>query len=343
MSAEVGAKLRHRLLVRGQTDLDGNPLVGDELRQPLDVGGPIGDAPRRDLRFVEQPRPVADPVGVQVADRLEDRLGPVVFARVNGLAQERFVRHLVGHAVLLGGVSLLLARQVDADDEQPLVVLQPGGRARHLHAGGRVHFLGRCLGQRLEDPAVAFGELRRERPQRAQDDARDKARLPPRDNLRPGVVRGGGTPNPGIDGAHRAGEIQSGPDVQLRREPNLDVAHAFGLAVLAQLERRLLERFVILEYRDRVLESLEILAQVGVARPEDELPQPGFGVRRQGDAAPPGQIDQRAQPEGPVEMDVQVRLRQSANHLWRHSGHNNPGKAVVTCRGTRTRTSWLAS
>ena len=56
----------------------------------------------------------------QVADRLEDRLGPVVLARVHGLAEERLVRDLVGVAMVLGRIALLLAGEVEADDQQAL-------------------------------------------------------------------------------------------------------------------------------------------------------------------------------------------------------------------------------
>ena len=66
---------------------------------------------------------MADAVGVQVADGLEDRLRAVVLAGVDGLAQERLVGHLVGGAVVLRRVALLLAREVDAHHQQALVAL----------------------------------------------------------------------------------------------------------------------------------------------------------------------------------------------------------------------------
>ena len=43
-----------------------------------------------------------DAIRVQVRDRLEDRLRPVVLARVNGLAEERLVRHLPARATVTG-------------------------------------------------------------------------------------------------------------------------------------------------------------------------------------------------------------------------------------------------
>ena len=87
---------------------------------------------------------MADAVGVQVADRLEDRLGAVVLARVDGLAEEGLVRDLVGLAVVLRRVALLLPGEVDPDDEQALLAPQPGGGAGHLEAGRGVDLASRA-------------------------------------------------------------------------------------------------------------------------------------------------------------------------------------------------------
>ena len=106
---------------------------------------------------------MADAVGVQVADGLEDRLGAVVLAGVDGLAEERLVRDLVGLAVVLGGIALLLPGEVDADDEQALLAAEPGGRARHLEAGHGVDLLLGGLRQGLEEAPEAERELRRKK------------------------------------------------------------------------------------------------------------------------------------------------------------------------------------
>jgi hypothetical protein len=66
------------LLVRGEADLDRDALVRHELGEVLDVALAVADHRARDLRLVEEPGAVADPVGVQVPDRLEDGLRAVV-------------------------------------------------------------------------------------------------------------------------------------------------------------------------------------------------------------------------------------------------------------------------
>jgi hypothetical protein len=106
--------------------------------------------------------------------------------------------------------------------------------------------------------------------------------------------------------------------VELRGEAYLDVAHAFGLAVLGELEGRALERFRVLEHRDGIAEALEILGQVGVARAEDQRLQAFGRLRGQGDLAFAGQVYERGEPERAVQVDVEVRLRQAADQLRVH-------------------------
>src|SRR3989304_1430596 len=104
-------------LVGGQAHLDGDPLVGDERGQLLDVAPTVLDPRALDLGLVEEPGPVTDAVGVEVADRLEDRLRPVVLAGVNRLPKEGLVRDLAGPPVWSRRGALFLPREVDADDE----------------------------------------------------------------------------------------------------------------------------------------------------------------------------------------------------------------------------------
>ena len=185
---QVAGQLGHRLLVRGQAHLDRDPLVGDELGQPARRSALLVRDPRvLDLGLVEEPRAVADAVGVAVADRLEDRLGAVVLAGVDGLAEERLVRDLVGLAVVVGGIALLLAREVDAHDQQPLLVAQPRGGARHLEAGRGVDLVRAAPPAAPRRSAGSPGENSGgEEAQRAEDDPGDEARLARRDRPRAG-------------------------------------------------------------------------------------------------------------------------------------------------------------
>ena len=84
----------------------------------------------------------------------------------------------------------------------------------------------------------------------------DEARLAARRHLGPRVERQRGAADPGIDGPDDVGEVEPGPDVKLRREPDLHVSHALGLAVLAQLEGRAFERLPVLQHGDGVPEPL---------------------------------------------------------------------------------------
>ena len=121
---------------------------------------------------------------------------------------------------------------------------------------------------------------RAEEAQRAEDDAGDERRLVTRDHRRPLVEGGHRAAQTTVDRAHHVGQLEAGADVQLRREADLDVADTFLLAVLAQLERGALQRLGVGQHGDRVPEAFEVLAQVAITWPEDELAQAVFGLRR---------------------------------------------------------------
>ena len=129
-----------------------------------------------DLLLAEEPRPVTDPVRVQIAEGLEDRLRAVVLARMHGLAEERLVGDLIGVFVVARGVPLLLTREVDAHDEAPLVA-EASRRARDLDAGRRVQLETIRFGHRLEEPAETLRPGALEVAHRAQDHAGHELRL----------------------------------------------------------------------------------------------------------------------------------------------------------------------
>ena len=103
--------------------------------------------------------------------------------------------------------------------------------------------------------------------------------------------------------------------MELGREADLEVAHAFGLRVLAQLEGHALEGLLVLEHGHRVAEALEVLGQVAVALAEDLLAEALLGLRGQGDLPAPGQVDEGGEAQGPVEVDVEVGLGQAADEV----------------------------
>jgi hypothetical protein len=131
-----------------------------------------------------------------------------------------------------------------------------------------------------------------------------------RGSLVPGIT---GAPQSAIDGGDRLDGIESGMDMELWREANLEVADPFGLVVLGQLGCGPFERFCRLQRRDGVLEPAEVLAQARVAFLEHRLPQPAFGRAGQLHAAFAGQFDQGRQPQGAVEVDVEIGLRQGGH------------------------------
>ena len=318
MLAEVVGQLGHGLLVRGEADLDRDALVRDELGEVLDVALAVADPRARDLGLVEEPRAVADAVGVQVPDGLEDRLGAVVLAGVDGLAEEGLVRDLVGLAVVLRGVALLLPGEVDPHDEEALFPAQTRGRPGHLQARRRVDLaLGR-LGQGLEEPPEAEGELRGEEAHGAEDDAGREAGLLPGPDLGAAVERVGGPPQPPVHGPDDRRDVEPRPDVELGGEAHLEVAHALGLAVLGQLEGRPLEGLLVLQHRHRVLEALKVLVQVRVAGPEHQRFEPLGRLRGEGDLALAGELDERPEPERAVEVDVEVGLGEAADQVLVH-------------------------
>ncbi len=232
--------------------------------------------------------------------------------------------------MVLRGIALLLPGEVDPDHQQALLAAQPRRRARDLEARGRVDLALGGLGQRLEEAAEAQRELGPEEAHRAEQDAgREAGRLAAR-HLRAGVEGRRRPPQAAVHRAHDRGHLEAGPHVELRREAHLDVAHAVVLAVLGQLERGPLERLVVLEDTHRVAEPLEVLGQARVARRKNQRFQALRRLRGKGDLALAGELDQGAETQRPVEVHVQVRLREAADELAVHrAGIMSRGLAVT--------------
>ena len=272
----------------------------------------ILDSRVADLRRVEQPGSVPDPVCVKVADRLEDRFGAVILAGMNGLSQERLVGHLVGHLVNLGRKALLLACQVDPHDEQSLAS-QPRGGPRDLPAGHRVDLVGRRFREDFEEPLVRPREARPEEAHRTQDDPGREGRLLSGRHHIASIESVGRSPQTSIDRRDDLAYVEILRDVELWRETDLQISHTFGLAVLGQLECRALQCLSIRKDGDRVLKPAEILGEIRVALAEHQLAHTLLGVGGELDLLSLREFDQGAQAQASVEVDVEIGLRKAAN------------------------------
>jgi hypothetical protein len=107
------------LQVARQADLEGDAAVGDVLRQPLHIVLAIHDARITNRRRIKQISAMADAIGVQLGDGLEDRLRAIGLAGVHRLLHEGAVSHLEGLGVIHRGVARLLAGQIEAHHRQP--------------------------------------------------------------------------------------------------------------------------------------------------------------------------------------------------------------------------------
>ena len=253
--------------------------------------------------------PVADAVGVELGDRLEDALGPVRLARVHGLLEEVAVAELIGLDVVRRGVTCLGAGQVEPDNGQAQAIAGIHHRPRQGVRRGPVDLLD---GPALEDPqqvAVVGAESPREHAHRARDDAVPERRLlSDRDRIA-ALVLALEAIEPAGDRGEDAGGVHVATNVQLRREPDLEVPHALGGAVLAELVGHALERLLVGEDGARVGEPVQVVGQVAVAVLEHELAQPLGRPRGQRDPSGAGEVDEGLEPERPVEVAVQVGLR----------------------------------
>ena len=154
MLAQLGEH-RKGLQIRGQADFQSDPPISDIARQPLDVAFAVGDRAVLDPVGVEQPGAVADAIGAAIGDGLEDRLRPVVLARVHRLAQEGRVRQLIGALVRGGRESALWSGQVDADDRKAQLVARLDRAAHHRLAGDAVDLLTRQISERREHLGIS--------------------------------------------------------------------------------------------------------------------------------------------------------------------------------------------
>ena len=123
----------------------------------------------------EQPRTVTNAIRMTIGDRLENRFGTVVLARVHGLAKEMLMCQLVGSHVILRREATFLAGKIQPHHRQAVVFGRGNGSARKLERGHGVDLICRRRRQRLEVGLVVLAEHRQEKAQRTNNHARLKA------------------------------------------------------------------------------------------------------------------------------------------------------------------------
>ena len=93
------------LQIAREANLQSDPSIGNVLTQTFDVSLGIFDLVVGDHVGIEEVRPVADAVRLQVCDGLKDTLGAVGFAGVYGLLEEMLVSQTKGFDVIVGRIA----------------------------------------------------------------------------------------------------------------------------------------------------------------------------------------------------------------------------------------------
>ncbi len=258
---------------------------------------------------------MAETVGVEVGDGLEDALRPVGLAGVDGLLQEVLVGQGVGRGMVLGREPGLGPGEVEPDDGQLELRLGLHGRPDELLRGQGEDALALGMGVNLEEGVEVLGEAEVEHPHGAGDNAVFEGRLGPAPHLRPAVELLLGPGQAAVEGGHSLDAGQPGVLVELRGEADLDVAHPFGLVVLGELVARPLQGRGGLEDGRGIGESLQIVGQAGILALEDQAPQSGLVMGRKRDALGVGQLDQGREAERSVQVEVEVGLGDPLDEL----------------------------
>jgi uridine kinase len=309
------AHAREGLGVAGEADFHGDALAGDVFGEMVNVRHGVVDGRVLDHLVREEPGAMADAVGIAFRDRLEDGLGPVGFAGVDGLADEMGMDVLVGGAVVVGRITRFRAREIEADDGQAFVVSQVDGRAGQFHRGSGADLGRRRVGHDLEEASVVRRHLRDDEAQRADDDTKVKRDVGAgADGLREIVAFLRATES-AANGGDDFLDVEPVIDVQLRRVADFDVADALGKIVFGQFESDALEALGGLHHGAGVGEALQVFGKIGVLGLEDEATQSVLGVGRQLDAVAFGQFDQGGDAQRAVEVQMQVGLGDAAEEF----------------------------
>jgi hypothetical protein len=217
-------------------------------------------------------------MGAADVDGLGDRLGSVRLPRVDRDVDVVVANQLERGPVVLGRVVVLRARQVEPDDAAALV----GDRQlRHLE-----RVLGRDVADAADDDVGLDAVLLLRHPQ-AREDALDHRR-----------------------------ELEAAPRVKHRRVADFHVADVLARGVLRELEGDARQRLLGLHDAQGDVERLEVLDERAAVFAEVHRRAKSFGVLRgQVDLLPLGELEDRRQPERPVQVDVEVGLGQLLDQL----------------------------
>ena len=278
MLAQILGQLRDGLLIARQAHLQSDPPVRHVAHQFVDVAPLVGDRLVTNVARTEQPGAVANAVGVAIGDRLEDGLGPIIFAGVHRLAEEVLVSQLVSGLVVLRRKATFLARQIQPHHRQAVVFRRRHRRAREFERRQRID-LGSWRGrQRLEVGLVVLAEHGQEEAQGTNNDPRLKAWQRARAHRRVAIDLALGPLDALTDSFQHLPDPERTAHVQLRRKADLGVEDVLGAAIEAQLVGDPLKRFCILQTGDGELESAQVFRQVLVGPLEDQIQQARRGA-----------------------------------------------------------------
>ncbi len=256
---------------------------------------------------------MTDAVGVAFRDGLENRLGPVGLPGVDRLAQEVAVGELVGLGVVGGRVARFFASEIEADNGQAMFIAELDGAAGHFHGCQGAQLFARCPGEQMEQATEVGAHVLIDGAHGAGDDAELERKIVAVHHGGRSVVRLSAALQSVGDGTYHIFHLQLVTDMELWRKPYLDVAHAFGNVVFSQLAGDSLNALGIAQHRTGVGEPAQILAEIGVAILEDQLAEAVFFMGGEFDFMGLGQLDERTEPKGPIEMDVEIALGYGAD------------------------------
>lgn len=296
----------HSLEVAGQTDFDGDAAFGDKLGKLFDVKFAVKDAFILDAVGAKEVVAMADAIGVEGGDCLEDAFRAEGFACVDGFAEEVAMDVAVGFDVIVGGISVFLSGQIEADDGDTFIAFDGNDGFGERVGGEAIEARGGGVGVDVVKTAEVLGEVSCKHPHGASDDAVFKGGFFAVADIGEVVEFFFGFGESSVHMAKDLGHIESGAAVELGSETDFDVADAFGKVIASKFISATFEGFACLENSDGVLEAAQVFAEVGVSGFEDGFFESVFGVGREGDFLFLSEFDQGFDADGTVEMEVKI-------------------------------------
>lgn len=298
----------HGLEIAGQTNFDGDTAFGDKLGELFDVKFAVKDAFILDAVGAEEVVAMTDAISVEGGDRLEDAFRAEGFACVDGFAEEVAMDVAVGFDVIVGGVSVFLSGEIEADDGDAFIAFDRDDGFGERVGGEAIEAGGGGVGVDIIKTAEVLGEVSCKHPHGASDDAVFKGGFFAIADIGEVVEFFFGFGESSVHMAEDLGHIESGAAVELGSETDFDVADAFGKVIASEFIGATFEGFACLEHSDGVLKAAQVFAEVGVSGFEDGFFESVFGVRREGDFLFLGEFDQGFDADGTVEMEMKIRF-----------------------------------